>query len=43
MAAQLACTGAVVMEKFEKLLTTVITCILLGWLLGLGLRMAGIR
>lgn len=31
------------MEKFDKLLTTVITCILLGWLLGLGLRMAGIR
>lgn len=31
------------MEKFEKFLTTVITCILLGWLLGLGLRLAGIR
>lgn len=31
------------MEKFEELLTTVITCVLLGWLLGLGLRLAGIR
>lgn len=31
------------MEKLEKLLTTVITCILLGWLLGLGMKLAGIR
>ena len=31
------------MEKFEKLLTTIVTCILLGWLLGIGMKMAGIR
>lgn len=31
------------MKKFDKFLTTVIACILLGWLLGLGLRLAGIR
>lgn len=31
------------MNRFEKFLTTVVTCILLGWLLGIGLRLAGIR
>ena len=31
------------MEKLEKLLTTIVTCILLGWLLGIGMKMAGIR
>ena len=31
------------MEKLEKLLTTIVTCVLLGWLLGLGMKMAGIR
>lgn len=31
------------MEKFNKFLTTVIACILLGWLLGLGMKLAGIR
>ena len=31
------------MEKLEKLLTTVVTCILLGLLLGLGMKLAGIR
>lgn len=31
------------MEKFEKFLTTVVTCIILGFLIGIGLRLAGIR
>ena len=31
------------MEKLEKLITTIVTCILLGWLLGLGMKLAGIR
>jgi hypothetical protein len=31
------------MKKFEEYLTTVVAYILLGWLLGLGLRLAGIR
>lgn len=31
------------MNRFEKFLTTVVTCIMLGWLFGIGLRLAGIR
>ena len=31
------------MEKIEKFLTAVVTCVLLGFLLGLGMKLAGIR
>ena len=31
------------MDRFEKFLTTVIACIMLGWLLGIGMKLAGIR
>lgn len=31
------------MDKFEEFLTTVVTCIVLGFLIGIGLRLAGIR
>ena len=31
------------MDKFEECLTTIITYILLGFLIGIGLRLAGIR
>lgn len=31
------------MNRFEKFLTTVVACIMLGWLLGIGMKLAGIR